>query len=59
MASTRQPVRLRIRTRTDDPTAPRWIIGRDRYNVPRAHRDAETLRQAGHVVHVDLAEWYR
>ena len=59
MASTKQAVRLRIRTTTDDPNAPRWIIGRDRYSLPRVHRDAERLRREGHVVHVDLAEWHR
>jgi len=55
----KQPVRLRIRTTTDDPNAKRWIIGRDRYSLTRARRDAEALRRAGHVVHVDLAEWHR
>ena len=51
----KHPVKIRIRTLTGDQ---RWIIGGTRYNVDRAHREAEALRRAGRVVHVDLAEWY-
>lgn len=47
----RQQYRLRIRTQAGDT---RWIIGGTRYSLPRAEARAEALRQAGHVVHVDL-----
>lgn len=59
MAYQHAPVVLRIRTRTNDPNAPRWIIGGPRYNVDKAHACAAQLRREGHVVHVDQADWYR
>lgn len=55
MAQGKQAYRLRIRTRTDDPSAPRWIIGGTLFSLARAQRRAERLREQGHVVHVDLS----
>lgn len=53
----------RIRIRYPDgyraPDGNGWIIGGTRYSKTRADRRVEALRQAGHVVHLDLAEWHR
>jgi hypothetical protein len=56
MSQQKSAVRLRIRTNEDTV---RWIIGGTRYSRTRAHQDAEALRERGHVVHVDEADWYR
>lgn len=58
MAQQKTAYRLRIRT-TSDTARNRWIIGGTQYSRQRVHARAEELRQAGRVVHVDLAEWYR
>lgn len=51
----KQQYRLRIRTRTEDPGAPRWIIGHTLYSLPRAHRRMAQLRRDGHAVHLDMS----
>lgn len=57
MARKKETYRLRIRTNQDERGS-RWIIGHRLYSRPRALRRMEQLRQAGHVVHLDLAEWH-
>lgn len=51
--------RIRIRTRTNDPHASRWIIGGTLFSKARANARVTALRERGHVVHLDLAEWHR
>lgn len=53
----KQSYRLRIRTTLGD-WGYRWIIGHRLYSKPRALRRMEQLRRAGHVVHLDNAEWH-